>query len=187
MKTINKTWLFLKKYHYVIVLSMIVTIIFMSIRECTQNAKKNIKTRVETKIVKLPFKVTEWQHDTIIYPVYFPKNIDTGAIIRDYFANIRYDTVMYIKDTAEINLEAYISKNRIDSVDMVINYFKPEIKPKKAKLYIGGSVSNSIVNVDPGVSPELILVTKKENAYKIGYDIINNRAEIGMYWKLGKK
>lgn len=125
-------------------------------------------------------------HDTTFLPI--PVNVDTAAIIRDYFTQyVASDTLI------DTNLYALIidtiSGNRITGRSFSYRWLKPTttttiinnttIINSKARLYLG--INFSYINNNPGITPSLLFCPKEsKHGFSFGFDILN-KGMIGGY------
>lgn len=142
-------------------------------------------------------------HDTTIY-VEVPAKVDTGSILKDYFAKRPYEQVLtldsglgYIKvyDTISENQifarrwEAYV-KERIIRENIYVKY------PLRHQWYLGGNLWGTEQYPFGGVSAGLLWRNKwDQNIYQFNYGFLQYPnivglqpyVGIGAYFKLGKK
>jgi hypothetical protein len=124
-------------------------------------------------ITKYIWRLKPYQKDSII------KEHLTPALVNREFED----------DTIKIFISDTIYQNKIK--DEVLAYklkipFTTIIPPKKPrnKIFIGlGAVGN---NNQLFISPEAMLLTKKENYLKLGYDPVNRAAGFSFGFKIGK-
>jgi len=139
------------------------------------------KTKIITK--------TDTIHDSIIVP----KEIDTLAILEDYFSTYAYvDTIK--KDSVEFIIYDTITQNQIIkrgikyTILYPTTYITTETFINKRELYGGLGVYGNM-NGLTFVGPEFLLKDKKGHAFGLGAGI-NNKLEptlgFKMYWKLHK-
>jgi hypothetical protein len=173
------------------------------LRECTvPSTVTNYKTTTVTTI----------KYDTITdsitsyIPKYYTKiisktdtvykDIDTTAILADYFSTYVYsDTVK--KDSLTVIINDSVSENKIRSRNiqytMLYRTILTETTIEKIlnnrEFYIGvGLIGNA--NNFSYIGPEVLLRTTKRQAYGLGIGVNNNfepTVGIKMYWKIGKK
>lgn len=148
------------------------------------------------------------QGDSIPYPVisYVPQItfrdtgswhyylVDTNAIVADYL------TKYFVADTLLSDTNAFIAvydslyMNRIIWRKPVIT-LKPIIvrktntvtlaaKPRN-KLFVGIGVGRNMNNF--GLAPSLMLISKKEHAYSLSYDLMNKDVYFTFYYKISFK
>lgn len=146
-------------------------------------------------------------HDSVSYPVtiYVPKpiykdtgttkwryhKIDTSQILADYFSKNFYLDTLLNDTNALIIIADTITRNKITYRLPTINifphtitqttYIKNNLTPNR-KLFIGAGIGRNINQF--GLSPSLMYITKKENAYTISYDILNKDICFTIFWKV---
>jgi hypothetical protein len=120
--------------------------------------------------------------------VELPVNIDTMAIVREYFAK-RYgeDTLIDSRDLF-LSLRWEVQENRPTMFQPTIINRKPTTvisyhldQPRNkvfAGIYVGGNAEQF------GAGPEIALLTKQDNLYTLNYDIVNKTINGGVMWKI---
>lgn len=173
-----------------------VALIVSLLMQCPHVTKKGSSTTVfETDtITKLEyitdtFKITSIGpviHDTSFIEI--PANIDTAAIIRDYFTQyIGTDTL--IDSNLFATITDTISGNKITGRSFSYRWLKPTtintivnnttIINSKARLYIG--LNFSYINDNPGITPSLLFAPKESrHGFLFGFDVLN-KGMIGGY------
>jgi hypothetical protein len=170
------------------------------------NGKKYVVVKHTIDTVYQPVTQTVYRDGKTIYvdvPVYVevPSNIDTGEVIKDYFAKYTYKDTLRLKDSLGfIAVTDTIFKNRILNrvFDAKVNkitvkeviYLEPA---PKAHLYLGGTFGSA--GTTPFIAPSLMLETKKNRIYKlsVGYsydlktDQKNYLAQFGLLWRIQRK
>lgn len=141
---------------------------------------------VVSKAVPVPYP--KYIYDTI--PV--PADVDTAAILRDYY-NVRvYNRTLVDDKDLWVELIDTVHQNKL--LAGVYNYKirKPLtihetyiIHPPPAprfQLYAGGFVTGSQDYF--GAGPAVFAKTKRDHLYGAGYDAINKTAQVHMQWKI---
>lgn len=125
-------------------------------------------------------------HDTI------PGLIDSAKIFQDYYAKIFGNLVLANDSNIYLSMDYLVTRNRLVWV-------KPKIQNKRKtviiqntavinqektrnKYYAGMGIGRSPVSF--GLSASLLMVNKKQNAYSISYDILNNDFYFTFYWQI---
>ncbi|MBC8147306.1 MAG: hypothetical protein H8E98_04920 [Bacteroidetes bacterium] len=146
-------------------------------------------------------------HDTISYPVtvYIPKitcidtgttkwlyyPVDTAQILTEYFAKHYYQDTLVNDTNALIVVKDTITQNKIMYRNPVITIFPHFIKqttyivqpqPLVRKVFLGIGIGRSINQF--ALSPSLMYISKKDNAYSLSYDVLNKDIYLTMFWKL---
>jgi hypothetical protein len=184
------------KNNILIVLLIIIGILFIQ-RECSRPSGEIIT----------PDPIIIWKYDSIpvIDSVPYPvpivetiwdtvwryREIDTLAILRDYFAFRIYEDTIINSSELLVAVRDSVHQNRLWG-SRIVTYqnFRPvdaevicpECPKPTHKLFIGGTVLGNISTF--GAGPSLGLVTKKDNMYTYTYDVINKTHNISTYWKI---
>jgi hypothetical protein len=127
------------------------------------------------------------------------KDVDTTAILKDYFSKIIYKDTLKIDTLGHIIVTDTISQNRIQNRQTILDYKIPLIKetitiyePYKPKnqLYIGFTAIGSPTVPINYIGPDLTLKTKGDKLYNIGVGFSPNGGinyKIGLGWKIQLK
>jgi len=180
--------------HYVIII-MLIGIIFLQ-RECHRCPKVQTITTTDTipgdsvpYAVEVPKPIPYWI-DTGSWH-YQTQQIDTMAILRDYFARVYYlDTIMD-DSSAFIAILDTITQNRIHGRKLYFANRKPTsiintttVLPsnEKSKLYVGGMVA-----MNPGdkfdIGPSMMLITPR-GGYSYAYGVNEKSHTLTLVWKI---
>jgi hypothetical protein len=148
----------------------------------------------------IPKTKTVYKPGETIYvekPIYIdvPSDVDTGAILKDYYAKRVYKDSIKLEDSlGTITLIDTIQENKIKG-----RWFKSNInqivikdsiiveKPPVNQFYFGGVVGADRIVGFNFFGPSLVLKTKSDNMYSLGVGINNNRAtsvQLGALWKI---
>jgi len=144
---------------------------------------------VEGKPVPYPEPYEVIKHDSIPYYA----AVDTAKIISNYFAENKFK--LNINDSLG-NIDVFLTlqfnqvkewnyKGKFKTYTVTIKDTKTIYEPKRNKL-LAGLILHGNQNYF-GASPSLMLVTKKDNAFQIGYDVINGNYSAGYLLKIGKR
>ena len=145
--------------------------------------------------------------DTIVYrpgetiykdkPIYIeiPSNVDSSAVVRDYFSTIVYkDTLKLNEDMGYVTVTDTVSTNKI-----IGRLWSAKLKQKtihettivkelaRTQLYIGGTVGFDTKSSINFVGPTLMLKTKSDRVYTLsaGYGIDHTViVQGGLLWKI---
>lgn len=203
---------FERNIYRILLLSAICFILFQNM--CNRPAPcpgQQIKSvTVDTGYIIAQFKST-WQKpkpDTIIRqgkapepeiiyqdgpPTYILQDVDTAAILQDYFAKVYYrDSVQ--TQYGSISVEDTISQNRIQARRWATNFTIPTITktitqsvPQRNQLYAGfsGLFGQTVI----GAEINFTLKTKKDKQFEIGAGLLGLQpyARIGTKFKLSFK
>ena len=117
--------------------------------------------------------------------------IDTALILSDYFSKYYYQDTILNDTFGLIILRDTITQNKISYRNPHISIYPRLIKqttllkqvaPPKAKLFLGLGLGRNLTHFS--LSPSLMLITKKETAYSLSYDLLNHDIYFTMYWKI---
>lgn len=199
IKTLTNILDLFKKHPYKVVILILVGIIIVQ-RSCTPDPCPDPVIRVDTISFTdtvyrpEPYKVVEYVKKNIhhykVDTVIELSIVDTGAILKDYFASIIYIDTIANDSTAFITISDVISQNRIHKRSVHKRFF-PTVytifkeKPPRTKVFAGFGINGWKDKF--GISGKLLLETKKEKVYGLSYDPINGVAEVSMYWKIKLK
>jgi hypothetical protein len=188
---------FLKKLDLKTILILVLIIVILLMRACTSTVKpkKGGTIKVNGK------KYVVVKHDIFVdKPVYVkvPTNVDTVAILRDYYTKYPYkDTVKLTEGLGFITINDTIFKNKILNRTFVSHVNKITIKetlyleqPPKVMVFIGGVAGFDKVNIVNFVGPSLLIKDKKDKVYSIGIGYSNAKTvsiQGGIYWKIKLK
>lgn len=130
-------------------------------------------------------------------PIYIdvPVDVDTGAILKDYYAKRVYKDTIKLEDSlGTIALVDTIQENKIkgrlfkSNINQIV--IKDSIiveKPSVNQVYVGGVIGvDRVVGIN-FFGPSLVLKTKTDNMYSLGFGINNNRTtsvQLGALWKI---
>lgn len=140
-------------------------------------------------------------HDTIDKPIPYAvqdsgyllvyKDIDTAAILSDYYKARDYSMVIHNDSSARLILDATVYKNSLTRAVLSGDFFTKTIKETKFipipdnphfKVFGGFQISGGKDYL--GLAPSILLETKKEHTYAVGYDPFNKMAYGSMWWKI---
>jgi hypothetical protein len=206
---------FLKKLDLKTILILVLIIVILLMRACTStvkpkkggtikvNGKKYVVVKHDIDTVYKPVKQVVYRPGEVIFvdkPVYVkvPTNVDTVAILRDYYTKYPYkDTVKLTEGLGFITINDTIFKNKILNRTFVSHVNKITIKetlyleqPPKVMVFIGGVAGFDKVNIVNFVGPSLLIKDKKDKVYSIGIGYSNAKTvsiQGGIYWKIKLK
>jgi hypothetical protein len=147
-----------------------------------------VKTKTITKQGK------DIYHDTTIF-VQVPMNVDTMAIIKNYFAKNVYKDTLHLPDSlGYVILLDTISKNTIESRMFTASVKQRTIKETtivkelpKTKIFWGVGLGFDKTNYIHHVGANLLINTKCDKLYNIGAGVDINKTPFinaSIYWKL---
>jgi hypothetical protein len=186
-------------------LIVVLIVVILLLRQCGGKVipgEDVVITKIETKI----------EYDTITQQIpeyipeyidrYFPadtawkyKDIDTSAILEDYFATYYYSDVIE-DDSVKITINDSIRKNKIASRNLEYEILYPiktititeEHYLNKREFYVGPRIGAS-PNALEYIGIEAMLKTKKRTAIGLGIGVdqtFQPQLQFGLYWKLRK-
>jgi len=130
-----------------------------------------------------------YKTDTSI--VYVPLDVDTAYILKDYFTHNFYRDTILDDSNGFIVISDVIYRNGIEKRSKAITMYDRTIyvhiiderKPIN-KIFVGMNLGYGFKYDRPIFGADVLLVTKKDNAYSLGYDVFNNAVSGTMYWKI---
>ena len=160
-----------------------------------------IKTKVVTK------KGDDIYHETIVEKeVIVPVNVDTTAILKDYYSKVLYKDVLVLPDSlGTVAVTDTISQNKILGRTFNANVKQRTIKetmivkePARNQLYYGLNGGFNKADVVSSIGAGLILKTKKDKIYQFTLGVNNRIVDgstggfspyigFGTYWKIRVK
>jgi len=193
-----------KKYAILIIIGVMAAIILMlTLRSCHPDGP-DVVTVIERDTIKgdsVPYEVLLPKP----YPVYKDtgstrwkyKDVDTCAILRDYYAQYYYNDTLKNDTSALVVVNDVVTENRLQARKLIFQNRRPTVinttinnygETPCNKLYIGAGLGKSIPNflTDSVIRMPvaLLLTTKGRWAYELEYDIFNNYLEAKVYYKL---
>lgn len=118
-------------------------------------------------------------------------SIDTALILSDYFSKYYYQDTLLNDTNALFIISDTITQNRIVYRNPKLTIYPKFIKqttyikhvvPPTMKLLAGIGIGRSSKHF--ALSPSLMLITKKQTAYSLSYELLNRDIYFTMYWKL---
>jgi hypothetical protein len=188
---------------YLLVIGVLIVIILF-LRSCSPSipcpdgGKPIITTVTDTVWVKgkdsiiykpKPYKVV--YRDT----VEIPKDVDTTAILKDYFAKVAYNDTIKVGKYGYILIKDTISENRIASRQKIDKFEIPEITNTttvtippvyRNQVYIGPEIAGNVLNPINYFGGNILLKTKNDKLYNVGIGVSpgGTTFKIGMGWKI---
>jgi len=184
-------------------LAILGLLFFLFNRECTRPGKvppssDTVTTTVLVPGDSIPYEVTI--EKKVPVPFYIETNdtfwkdrdVDTTAILVDYFSKVHYNDTLMNDTSALIVLESHVTENRlhydklsfqnrritqINTTTIINNY--PDLK---TKWYLGGGVN--LLPLSPGISADILIVTPKKVSFEGGYDFTNNMVTAKAFYKI---
>lgn len=139
-------------------------------------------------IYKIPPPEIKYRDTTIYETVYKDRDVDTAAILRNYFAKNHYSDISTDRKNYWIKISDTISQNKIVYRDIQYRDLSPtqivnnKIIHKQNKVFIG--VDMLAGEGYFGVIPTVEIKTKEDYLFGIGYDIANNNFQISAKMKI---
>jgi hypothetical protein len=160
-----------------------------------------VKTKVVTK------KGEDIYHETIIEKeVRVPANVDTNAILKEYYTKVLYKDVLVLPDSlGTVAINDTISQNKILGRTFNANVKQRTIKETtivkelpKNQVYFGFGGQFNKADFINGLSTGVILKTKKDKIYQVNLGVTNTTIDgvngqfkpyvaAGVYWKIRLK
>jgi hypothetical protein len=160
-----------------------------------------VKTKVVTK------KGEDIYHEVIVEKeVYTPTNIDTAALLKDYYSKILYKDILVLPDSlGTVSITDTISQNKI-----LGRTFNASVKQRivkettivkelpKTKLFYGLEGGFNKADFISSVGAGILINTKKDKIYNLGIGVNNQTTDGtigsfspyikgGAYWKIRNK
>lgn len=149
--------------------------------------------------------VTTLVHDTIVHrinvPVPSPADVvfieapaivDTAVILQAYYNEIYYQD-NYCDSVIDLYISEGISQNKVAYRDIAYQILRPTqiintttITPpaeQSVKVLAGFMIGGTKQELT-SISPQIELITKRDNAYMIGYNLSSKSVELGLKWKI---
>jgi len=183
-----------KSIPYIIIAILLVVIFFL--RECSPVPKPcpppSIVTHTDTNHVpvNIPFPVPFPVNHIDTFTV--PADVDTAAILKDYYALNTYDRTIINDSTGHLIIHDSVTHNRLkrysltghmNMIEHTTTITNVITKPLHNRIFLGmqiGSNLNSII-----LLPTATLLTKKDKTlYSIGYDPFSKVGYIGVQFKI---
>lgn len=193
----------MKQAPWIIIIILLVALIIT--RECNRpdhlhdNGNVIAYTIYRTDTIKgdsipVPYPVVKIvKEDSIVY-IEVPTQIDTAAILADYFAKVYYQKHELVNDSdVLIQFDALVSENRLQFITpyvqlkrrTIINHYTTVMEATKPrnKYYAGLGTGRSLTSF--GLAPSVALLNKKGNLYSLHYDVLHKDVYFTMYFKIG--
>jgi hypothetical protein len=169
-----------------------------TVKEPTTITKVEVRyDTIENVVIKY---VPKWKEKIVTITDTIPLEIDTLAILKDYYAKYVYTDTLKLDTIGYAVINDTITRNTIFSRDVTTQLVIPTITQINTKYiykreFFGGVSLGGLLNSVPNESPiqyisgELMYVNRKRNVYGLGLGIDNNFNPIisgRIYWKFGK-
>jgi hypothetical protein len=160
-----------------------------------------VKTKIVTK------KGEDIYHETIVeHEVRVPVNVDTNAILKEYYTKVLYKDVLVLPDSlGTVAVTDTISQNKIFGRTFNANVKQRTIKETtivkelpKNQVYFGFGGQFNKTDLITGLSTGVILKTKTDKIYQVNLGVSNSTIDgvngefkpyvgAGVYWKIRLK
>jgi hypothetical protein len=196
----------LKKYGPWLIIGMLIVLIVM-----LQQCRRPVPPEVTTTIIRDTIPGDSIPYEVMLpkpYPVYKDtgstkwkyKDVDTCAILKDYFAEYYYSDTLKDDTSAFVQVNDIVTTNRLQNRKLIFQNRRPTTitttitnigELPHHKFYIGGGIGKSIPNFLTDSTLRLpisvLWITKNRWAYELEYDLFNNFATAKVYYKLSFK
>ena len=189
---------FFKNIQNLLIIVLVILLLLQRSCSSTPPLEPKVITKTITKwdtvsVVKTEY-VPKWRtrietiHDTI------PSNIDTVAILKDYYAKYFYTDTIQLDTLGSIVINDTITKNLISFRDVQSDIFIPTTTITNTvyinnREFFGGISVGATNQAVQNINGEILYVDKKRNAYGFGVGLNPNFQPIftgRIYWKIGK-
>ncbi|MDD4515401.1 hypothetical protein [Massilibacteroides sp.] len=150
-------------------------------------------------------KTEVWHYDTTHYvykigipypveklvPVEIPANVDTAAILQEFFSRNVYHRVLKDDSLAMIALQDTVSRNSLGRATLIYENRRPTqiitnittYADPVNKVFVGPAVGANLEG-DFMLGASALLVTRRDNAYQLTVDPFNKGLTTAAYWKI---
>lgn len=134
-----------------------------------QLGKKNVSEPIMVRIhdsipVDIPVPVVEYKE--------IPQKIDTAAILRNYYAEKKYDDTIINLPELKVSVSDMITENNLTSRTVMLDYNRISPEDKKRSFLIGTMLGKQLQVAYAGYQYKSI-------TYKAGYDFYNKSLIVG--------
>jgi hypothetical protein len=206
---------FLKKLDFKTLLILALVVALVLIRMCSSKPEPKkgdivkvdgkkyevVKHDIDTEYVKVTQTIVKKGKDIIHdVPVYVnvSVNIDTNAILKDYYAKYCVKDTLRLKDSLGwVSIKDTVFKNKIVNRLWSSNIHKIIVKETlvvkelpRNQVYFGGVMGFDKANIINFAGPSAMLKTKTDKVYTLGIGYSNAKSvavQGGMYWKIKLK
>lgn len=189
----------MKNTPWIIILILVAVIIFQ--RSCKNCNCPEITVTTDTIILPgdtvftetelpVPLPVYIKQPGDTLY-IYEQINVDTAAILKDYFALRFYKDTLKDDTSAFVQHNYTVTQNQVSKSKLIFKNRRPKtyitqtlspVESRKMKFFGGLSVYHRYMNI--GIAPTAGLLTKNDHLYTLQYDIFNKDFEFSIFWKI---
>lgn len=126
-----------------------------------------------------------------IIPVEIPANVDTSAILREFFSRNVYHRVLKDDTIAFIALQDTVSRNSLGRSSLIYSNRRPTqiitnmtiLADPVNKVFVGPAIGGNLEG-DFMMGASALLVTRRDNAYQLTIDPFNKGLSTTAYWKI---
>ena len=189
---------FFKNIQTLLIVVLITLLFFQRSCSSTPPPDPEVITKIEVKYdtietVKEVY-VPKWRTKVVTETISVPTEIDTTAILQDYYTKYFYSDTLQIDTVGFAIINDTISRNMVLARDVRTNILIPtttitkEIYLNKNELYWGVGLQGRTDQINY-LGTELLWRTKKRSVYGFGMGVNQDFQPVlsgRMYWKIGK-
>jgi hypothetical protein len=183
-------------------LIVVLIIIILLMRNCSGNSnpkpkpKEIVKTTIEYIPVnkEIPVYIPKWKEKIVIDIDTFLVNVDTNAILSDYYAKYYFVDTLSLDTLGYVLVEDTVTQNKIASRKVNYKVNIPKITIEKTiyvnerEFYYGLGLAGNPKQLNY-LGAEMLYRTKKKQAYGLGVGVNQNFQPVitgRIFWKIGK-
>jgi len=189
---------FFKNIQTLLIVVLIALLFFQRSCSSTPTPDPEVITKIEVRYdtietVKEVY-VPKWRTRVVTETISIPTEIDTTAILQDYYTKYFYSDTLQIDTVGFAIINDTISRNTVLARDVRTNILIPtttitkEIYLNKNELYWGVGLQGRTDQINY-LGTELLWRTKKRSTYGFGLGVNQDFQPVlsgRMYWKIGK-
>ena len=189
---------FFKNIQTLLIVVLIALLFFQRSCSSTPTPEPEVITKIEVRYdtietVKEVY-VPKWRTRVVTETISIPTEIDTTAILQDYYTKYFYSDTLQIDTVGFAIINDTISRNTVLARDVRTNILIPtttitkEIYLNKNELYWGVGLQGRTDQINY-LGTELLWRTKKRSTYGFGLGVNQDFQPVlsgRMYWKIGK-
>ena len=189
---------FFKNIQTLLIVVLIALLFFQRSCSSTPTPDPEVITKIEVKYDTIEtikeVYVPKWKTRVVTETEFIPVEIDTTAILRDYYSKYYYSDTLQIDTVGYAIINDTITRNTILARDVRTNILIPtttitkEIYLNKNELYWGLGLQGRTDQINY-LGGELLWRTKKRSVYGFGVGVNQDFQPVlsgRMYWKIGK-
>jgi len=183
-------------------LIVVLIIIILLMRNCSGNSnpkpkpREIVKTTIEYIPVdkEIPVYIPKWKEKIITDIDTFLVNVDTNAILSDYYAKYYFVDTLSLDTLGYVLVEDTVTQNKITSRKVNYKVNIPKITIEKTiyvnerEFYYGLGLAGNPKQLNY-LGAEMLYRTKKKQAYGLGVGVNQNFQPVitgRIFWKIGK-